>query len=199
VRIVAGRHRGRPLAAPEGRDLRPTADRVREAVFDALCHGNARIGEGDAVRDAIVLDAFAGTGGMGLEAASRGAAHVTLMELDNAALRLSRRNVASLGEQDRVTVLGGDCLNPVRAAPAQKTGPCDLVFLDPPYRSGLAETALTALARAGWIAPGALCVVELAAKEPFTPPDGFTLLDERRYGAARVVFVQWAGGASPQG
>ena len=194
MRIVAGRHRGRPIAAPEGRDLRPTADRVREAVFNALCHGNARIGEGDAVRGAVVLDAFAGTGAMGLEAASRGAAHVALMELDHAALHLCRRNVADLGEQARVTVLAGDCLNPVRAA-----APCDLVLLDPPYRSGLAGPALAALARAGWIAAGALCVVELAAKERFAPPAGFTVLDERRYGAARVVFLRWEGEMPPGG
>jgi 16S rRNA (guanine966-N2)-methyltransferase len=188
VRIVAGKHRGRPLAVPEGSDIRPTADRVREAMFNSLCHGNARIGEGDAVRDAIVLDGFAGTGALGLEAASRGAAHVTLMELNQAALELCRENVESLGEQACVTVLSGNCLNPVRAA-----RPCNLVFLDPPYRSGTAAEALEALASAGWIAPGALCVVELASKEPFTPPEEAELLDERRYGAARVVFVRWSG------
>ena len=186
MRIVAGKHRGRPLAEPEGSDIRPTADRVREAMFNSLCHGNARIGEGDAVRDAIVLEGFAGTGALGLEAVSRGAAHVTLMELDRTALGLCRDNVESLSEQERVTVLSGDCLAPVRAA-----RPCDLIFLDPPYRSGVAADALVALARAGWIAPGALCVVELAAREPFTPPEGAELLDERRYGAAKVVFLRW--------
>jgi len=154
-------------------------------MFNTLCHGNARIGEGDWVRDAVVLDGFAGTGALGLEAVSRGAAHVTLMEVNQAALRLCRENVEALGEQARVTVLGGDCLAPVRTAT-----PCDLIFLDPPYRSGVAGDALKALANAGWIAPGALCVVELAAKEPFTPPDGATLLDERRYGAAKVVFLR---------
>ena len=186
MRIVAGKHRGRPLAVPRGGDIRPTADRVREAMFNSLCHGNARIGEGDSVRGATVLDAFAGTGALGLEAVSRGAAHVTLMELDRVALSLCRENVETLGQQDCVTVLSGDCLNPVRAAQ-----PCDLVFLDPPYRSGLAGDALEALARAGWIAPAALCVVELAAREPFTPPEGTELLDERRYGAAQIKFLRW--------
>ena len=190
MRIIAGKHRGRPLALPEGSDIRPTADRVREAMFNLLCHGNARIGEGDAVRRAIVLDGFAGTGALGLEAVSRGAAHVTLMERNHAALSLCRDNVEILKEQDRVTVLGGDCLAPVRAAQA-----CDLIFLDPPYRSGAAGDALAALARTGWIAPGALCVVELAAKEPFTPPADAELLDERRYGTARVVFLRWANEA----
>ena len=129
-------------------------------MFNSLCHGNRRIGDGDSVRDAIVLDGFAGTGALGLEAASRGAAHVTLMERNHDALILCRENVANLGEQACVTVLNGDCLSPVRAA-----RPCDLIFLDPPYRSGTAGDALAALAHAGWIAPGALCVVELAAKE----------------------------------
>ena len=185
MRIVAGKHRGRPLSVPQSGDIRPTADRVREALFNSLCHGNARIGEGDAVRDAIVLDGFAGTGAVGLEAASRGAAHVTLMELDRAALSLCRENVARLSEQATVTVLAGDCLNPVHAAE-----PCDLVFLDPPYRSGVAGDALEALARNGWVAPGALCVIELAAKEDFDLPHGFDLLDERRYGAAKISFLR---------
>jgi 16S rRNA (guanine966-N2)-methyltransferase len=186
VRIVAGKHRGRQLAVPQGSYIRPTADRVREAMFNSLCHGNRRIGDGDSVRDAIVLDGFAGTGALGLEAASRGAAHVSLMELNHDALILCRENVASLGEQACITVLNGDCLNPVRAA-----RPCDLIFLDPPYRSGMANEALAALAHAGWIAPGALCVVELAAKEPFTLPEGAALLDERRYGAAQIKFLRW--------
>jgi len=187
VRIVAGKHRGRPLAVAQGRDIRPTADQAREAMFNTLCHGNARIGEGDWVREAVVLDGFAGTGALGLEAISRGAAHVTLMELNQAALRLCRQNVEALGEQARVTVLGGDCLAPVRTA-----SPCGLVFLDPPYRSGVAGDALEALARNGWVAPGALCVIELAAKEDITLPDGAELLDERRYGAAKVVFLRAA-------
>lgn len=188
MRIVAGKHRGRPLAVLQGSDVRPTADRVREAMFNTLCHGNALIGEGDAVRGATVLDGFAGTGALGLEAVSRGAAHVTLMEIDQRALELCRRNVETLDEQASVTVLSGDCLNPVRAAQ-----PCDLVLLDPPYRSGTAAEALEALARAGWITRHTLCVVEMAAREPFLPPRGARLLDERRYGAARVVFLRWTG------
>jgi 16S rRNA (guanine966-N2)-methyltransferase len=174
------------LAVPQGRDIRPTADRVREALFNSLCHGNSRIGNRDSVRDTIMLDGFAGTGAIGLEAVSRGAAHVTLMESDKTALQLCRENVASLGEQASVSILSGDCLTPVRAAQ-----PCNLIFLDPPYRSGIAGDALEALAKAGWIASGALCLIELAAKEPFTPPDGTELLDERRYGAAQIKFLRW--------
>ena len=188
MRIVGGSHRGRRLEAPAGRALRPTADRVRESIFNVLMHGGARIGHADALVGARVLDSFAGTGAMGLEAVSRGAVHASLMDNDRDALDCCRANAAALGEQGNVTVLQGDCLDPVRPPQA-----CRLVFLDPPYGAGLARPALEALAAAGWIADGALIVVELAAKEAFAPPDAATLLDERRYGAARIVFLRWAG------
>jgi 16S rRNA (guanine966-N2)-methyltransferase len=191
VRVVAGRHRGRRILAPEGQALRPTADRVREAVFNTLVHGGPGADGRDAITGARVLDAFAGTGAMGLEAVSRGAAHATLMEQDRTALDFCRANTRALGEAARVTVLGGDCTKPVRAAE-----PCTLVLLDPPYRSGLAAPALTALAEAGWIAPGAICVVELQAKEAFVPPAAAAPLDERRYGAARIVYLRWDGSDS---
>ncbi len=184
MRIVGGTHSGRTILAPEGRGLRPTADRVRESVFNILTQGGAKLGGRDWVSGARVLDGFAGTGALGLEAASRGANHVTLMERDIEALECCRANIAALREQGRVAALAGDCLNPVRAAE-----PCSLLLLDPPYRSGDAEPALVALAKAGWIADGAICVVELAAKEAFAAPEGFETLDERRYGAARVVFL----------
>lgn len=188
MRIVAGRHRGRTIAAPPGRNLRPTADRVREAIFNVLAHGGGQSGGINAVEGARVLDGFAGTGAMALEAISRGAAHATCMDGDRTALDCCRANVRVLGEEGNVTVLRGDCTRPVRA-----DTPCSLVFLDPPYGSGMAAEALTALADSGWIADGAVCVVEIAAKEPFTPPAGAIVLDERRYGAARVVFVRWNG------
>ena len=196
MRIVAGRHRGRTLSVPQGCDLRPTADRVREAVFNMLAHGGGRgggrgggkPGGANVLIGARVLDAFAGTGAMGLEAISRGALHATLIDDDDAALACCRANAAALGEAANVTVLLGDCLNPVRPA-----APCSVVFLDPPYRSGLAPKALSALRDAGWIADTATCIAELATKEPFAPPLGFAMLDERRYGAARIVFVEPTG------
>lgn len=177
MRIVAGSHRGRPLATPAGLDVRPTADRVREAVFNVLVHGSA-----DRVAEARVLDAFAGTGAMGLEALSRGAAHATFIDTDTAP---ARANVAALGEGGRATIVAADCLHPPSADAL-----CDLVFLDPPYRGGLAAPALEALAGSGWIDNGAVCVVELAAREGFEAPDGFAITDERRYGAARIVFLR---------
>ena len=189
MRIVGGRHSGRPIEAPVGTALRPTADRVRESVFNILTQGGVKLGGRDWVLGAHVLDAFAGTGALGLEAVSRGAAHVSLMDSDRTAQETCRRNIAALNEQATASVLSGNCLRPVRTAE-----PCSLILLDPPYNSGNAAPTLVALANAGWIDDGAICVVELAAKEAFTPPDPAETLDERRYGAARVVFLRWRAG-----
>ena len=187
MRVIAGKHRGRKLAAPEGGEVRPTAARAREALFDILMHG--RLSDGPAYEDAIVLDAFAGTGAFGLEALSRGARFVTFLENDRVARAVLKENIAALGETQHAAILSGDATRPPRA-----TGPCSLAFLDPPYREDLAAPALVALGKAGWLAENALVIVELAAREDFEVPDGFALLDERRYGAARFVFLRFGDG-----
>lgn len=181
MRIVGGRHRGRALEAPPGATVRPTSDRAREALFNILSHGRLAA----PFRDAAVLDAFAGTGALGLEALSRGAAEAFFIESDRAALEALRRNVKTLGEELRAHVIAGDVTRP----PPARRGAA-LAFLDPPYRSGLAAPALAALAEAGWLAPTALVTVEIAAKEEFTPPPGFEVIDERRYGAARLLILR---------
>jgi 16S rRNA (guanine966-N2)-methyltransferase len=184
MRIIGGQRRGAKLSAPPGLALRPTAERTREAVFNILIHG---IEDGDPAGK-NVLDVFAGIGAMGLEAISRGAAHATLIDSDQASMTAIRANIQQLGWQDRTTPLRADATL-VGPPPMAANAPCDLVFLDPPYGSGLAGTALIKLAERGWIQNGAICVVEIAAKEPFEAPDGFQNLDERRYGAARVVVL----------
>jgi len=186
MRIVGGKHKGRRLAAPAGRDTRPTADRTREALFNILEHGGFVPGGGSPARGARVVDAFAGTGAMGLEALSRGAAHATFLETDPRALAVLRYNVDACGEAANATILRADATRPP-AAPA----PCSIAFLDPPYESGFAAPCLAALAAGGWLADGALCVVEVGAKEEFTTPEGFEVLDERRYGVARVVVLEY--------
>lgn len=188
MRIVAGTHKGRTIAAPEGRDIRPTSDRVRESLFNILEHRGWGSGGQSLLPGARVLDAFCGTGALGLEALSRGAAHATFMDNARAALALCRENVRKFAETARADILQGDCLHPVR--PRQ---PCSIVFLDPPYDEGLAVPALEALAAAGWIAVDALCVVETAAKDVLAPPPGFETLDGRRYGAARVTILRYRG------
>jgi 16S rRNA (guanine966-N2)-methyltransferase len=185
VRIVAGKHRGRRLLAPPGQTVRPTSDRAREALFNILSHGGLTAG-GNPFAEATVLDAFAGTGAIGLEALSRGAAQAVFIEQDHEALAVLRKNIAALGESARARVIPGDVTSAPLAASA-----CGVVFLDPPYRSGLAGPALGALSAAGWLAPGAIAVIELAAREHFTPPPEFTLLEERVYGAARLVFLRY--------
>ena len=189
MRIVAGKHRGRRIEAPAGHDLRPTSDRVREALFNLLAHNPWGAGDAPLPRGVRVLDAFAGTGALGLEALSRGATHATFMEIGEAARRCLGRNTRALDAEEDCEVLGRDATRPGPAPAA-----CALAFLDPPYRSGLAAPALAELARMGWLARGAVCAIELAAKEPFEPPDGFEPLDDRRYGAARIVLLRWTGG-----
>jgi 16S rRNA (guanine966-N2)-methyltransferase len=185
MRIVAGAWRGRALQAPPGDATRPTADRVRQALFDMLLH--APWGGRDTIEGAAVLDAFAGTGALGLEALSRGAAFATFIEQDRAALATLRANIAALGAERRCTVLAGDVLaSDVLAdeVPAASGGAaCALIFLDPPYGADLVPRAVAHLATRGWIAPGALIVAETARAEPPLPAD---LLAERVHGAARI-------------
>lgn len=185
MRIVGGRHKGRRLAAPTGRAVRPTTDRVREALFNVLGHAGWGAGGGDAVRDAVVLDAFCGTGALALEALSRGAGRATLMDRSDAALAVARRNVAALGETARTVLLRADATRP---PPAH--APASLCFLDPPYGIGLAAAALAALAASNWLAEGCVCAVELARTDDPAPPPGFTPLDERRYGDSKIVFLR---------
>jgi 16S rRNA (guanine966-N2)-methyltransferase len=178
MRIIGGSHRGRKLAAPVGDELRPTGDRAREALFSILEHGEPP------VRGARFLDLFAGTGAVGLEAFSRGATEVLLVENAPGALTLIDANLARLGRPVNVRVMAQDAS---RLRPAGET--FDLVFLDPPYRSGLATPALETL-RHGWLAPEARMVVEVDAREDLAPAQGYELEQLRRYGAAKFVFLR---------
>jgi 16S rRNA (guanine966-N2)-methyltransferase len=186
MRIIAGRHRGRTLLAPAGDAVRPTSDRAREALFNILAHGEFAAG-GPPYAEATVLDAFAGTGAFGLEALSRGAAVAIFLEKSRPALAALRRNIATLGEEARSRVLAADATSPPKA-PAAAT----LVFLDPPYNKGFAAPALAALAAAGFVAPGALAIVEVQATEALPSPTGYAILGERRYGVAKLIFLRYA-------
>lgn len=179
VRILTGRLKGRRIFIPPGKDIRPTAERAREALFDILSHGRPRL------VGARFLDLFAGTGAVGIEAWSRGAAQVVLVEQGRAARAVIERNLRTLGLADEVRLLAADATRLGRSP-----RPFDIVFLDPPWRSGLAAPALESAIAGGWIAEGARVVVELAAKERFAPPAGLETEDERRYGLARFVFLR---------
>lgn len=185
MRIVGGRHRGRPIDAPDGPAVRPTADRTRESMFNILCQGKLAAEDGNPLIDAHVLDAFAGSGALGLEALSRGAAKVTFMENLAASLKACRANVTSLGEDSASDVLQADVLRPPPAREA-----CSVVLMDPPYNQDLPRPAILALDAAGWLTPGALVVVELMAQESFEAPEAFEELDNRKYGKARLIFLR---------
>lgn len=180
MRIIAGLHRGRPLIAPKGDTTRPTADRTREALFSML---TSRLGSFKGLQ---VLDLFAGSGALGLEALSRGAAHCTFVEHDGAALDALRTNIAKLGV---------DRQSDLRAQSATALGPAsipyDLLLVDPPYRSGAAVVALERLLRLGWIAPHALISVETAKGEAVAV-EGFTPDVERVHGKAMLTLLRTA-------
>jgi 16S rRNA (guanine966-N2)-methyltransferase len=182
LRIIAGAWRGRKLVAPAGQATRPTADRVRQALFDALLH--APWGGRDVIETKNVLDAFAGTGALGLEALSRGAGHATFMDRDRAALAAIRANIASCRAEGLCSVLAVDA-----TAPPPAPTPCSLVFLDPPYEAELLERALAALAAQNWLAPEALLVIETDRQKSVALPDADLLLD-RSHGAARLTVLR---------
>lgn len=184
MRIVGGRLRGKQLIVPAGPAVRPTADRAREALFNILEHGRAAAQLEFALRGARVLDAFAGTGAMGLEALSRGAAHVTFIENGHVARRALEQNIAACKAGADTELLNADATNPPPAA-----GPVDLALLDPPYGADLLVPALKALERRGWFHGKTLIVAECGAREGFAPPPFLRELDKRRYGAARFALL----------
>lgn len=175
MRIIAGRWRGRKLAAPPGEATRPTADRVREALFSML---TSRLGSFEGLR---VLDGFAGSGALGLEALSRGAARAVFVESDAAAVKVLRANVAALGAEADVMAVD---LTAIGAGT-----PVDLVVLDPPYGKGLAAAALARLVAQGWIGPATLVSVETARGDALEAP-GFAVLADRSHGKARLRLLQ---------
>jgi 16S rRNA (guanine966-N2)-methyltransferase len=180
MRIVAGRFRGRPLVAPRHEGTRPTSDRVREAVFNILAHGVP----GFSLDGARVLDLFAGTGALGLEALSRGAAFCLFVEESAEARGVIRRNVEALGLEGVTRIFRRDA---TALGDAGTMAPFGLAFLDPPYGRGLAERALAAALAGGWLAPGAVVVVEEQAGAAFALPGAFAPLDARTYGDTQVV------------
>jgi 16S rRNA (guanine966-N2)-methyltransferase len=184
MRITGGTLRGGSLRAPEGERVRPTSDKVRQAVFNILAHGEARLELGGA----RIADLFAGTGALGLEAISRGASFCLFVD-DNAESRaLIRENVEAFGLTGATKIWRRDATDLGPMSPGAG-GPFDLVFLDPPYRKGLIGPTLKSL-QGGWLAPGAVAVAEIAADEDVPCTEGFTTLDARVYGETRVVFLR---------
>ena len=186
MRIAGGELRGRAIRTPAGEATRPTSDRARQAIFNILEHAAFSRG----VDGARVLDLFAGSGAMGLEALSRGAASCLFVEQAEPALAAIRANLDAFGLGNRARILRQDATRLARRLDAE--APFDLAFLDPPYGKGLGETALMALHAGGWLADEAVMVLERGADEGELSLPGFETLDERRYGAAAVLFLTLA-------
>lgn len=179
TRIIAGQFRGRRLSVPSGQSVRPTTDRMRERLFSML--GHARY---PAIADAKVADIFAGTGALGLEALSRGAAHVTFVENARPSLAVLRANIQTLGVGDISNVLAISA----EALPVAKDT-YDYIFMDPPYRQGLVTKALRRLQTHGWTSPDTVIICELASDETLELPAGCELLDDRSQGQQRILFL----------
>jgi 16S rRNA (guanine966-N2)-methyltransferase len=186
MRIVAGKHKGKSIYGPAGVEIRPTSDRVREAIFNILAHSDWGQNVPSCIQGARVLDGFCGTGAMGLEALSRGSHFATFIDNNVTSLDLCKRNVTSLGETEASAILSCDCLNPVKPE-----DPCDLVFLDPPYKNNIIWDALTALSNAGWIAKGAVCILETGNKQSAEPPKNFEFRSQRSYGSTIITFLTY--------
>jgi 16S rRNA (guanine966-N2)-methyltransferase len=178
MRIIAGEWRGRKLVAPAGTSTRPTADRARETLFSMLA---SRLGSFDGLR---VADLYAGSGALGLEALSRGAAHATFVENDRAALQAIDANIAALGAAARIS------MRAMSAAALPSTEPFDLVFADPPYESGSGTGVAAAVAKAGWLAKGGWMAIETHRGDQVSPPDGWAVIAERDVGRARITLLR---------
>ncbi len=182
MRVVGGRLRSRPIAGPKSDSVRPTSDRLREALFNILTHSY-----GDPVAGARVLDLFAGTGALGIEAISRGADYALFFDEGVEARALLRDNVESLGLGGVTRIFRRDAS---KLGPAHPLDPFSLVFLDPPYGKGFAEKSLISARDGGWLMPEALLVVEEAADAGFNTPEGFIELERRPYDDTEFTFIR---------
>jgi 16S rRNA (guanine966-N2)-methyltransferase len=183
MRVVGGKFRGRALATPRSHGIRPTSDRLRETLFNILNHSY------DLPRDGTrVIDLFAGTGALGIEAISRGAAHALFVESGVEGRGVIRENMETFGLNGVAKILRRDATD---LGPAGTIAPFDLVFLDPPYGKGLGEKALASAAAGGWLKPDALCVLEERVGVAIEPPSGFETLDQREAGDSQLVFAVW--------
>ena len=184
MRIVGGSLRGRAIASPDHEGLRPTSDRVREAAFNILAHGI----EGFDIAGVRVLDLFAGTGAMGCEAISRGAAYCLFVEQDADARGLIRQNIETFGLTGVTRIFRRDATT---IGPAVRGEAFALAFCDPPYGQGLGEKALAAAAKGGWLTPGAIVLLEERESAAITLPAGFTDIDRRTWGQTQMVFARY--------
>lgn len=185
MRIVAGSLKGRAILAPEGQNTRPTSDRARQAIFNVLEHASW----GESLHDLRVMDIYAGSGALGFEALSRGAAFALFVEIDDGARGVIRENMDAYGLFGRARVHRRSAID-LGERPGSVGEAFDLAFLDPPYAKGLGEQTLERLREGQWLKPGAIVVFERGSDEPDIDTPGYERLDARDYGAARVLFLR---------
>ena len=186
MRIIGGIYRGRTLYSPKNKETRPTSDRTRESIFNILQHGNWCQ---DVLKEATVLDIFAGTGAMGIESLSQGARHAAFIEQNHSAVSVCQNNINILKETERAIVFKCDAANLIpRPLYLEKRS---LVFLDPPYGKHLGAKTLKELMDKDWLKEQAVCILEMSKKKPEILPAGFTLKNERIYGITKVQFLVW--------
>ena len=186
MRIIAGKHRGRNIMSVESKNVRPTTGKAREALFSILTSGRFLNDGVSILEDATIVDICCGTGAVGLEALSRGAAKVIFIDKDPIPIQLVKDNLRHFGEEEQAKVLRIDALTlPL----AQQR--CHVAFIDPPYESGLSSAILKGLATRDWLIDGAVIICEVAKKESITPPEGYEVLSERNYGKTKVVILEY--------
>lgn len=185
MRIIAGKHRGRRIAMKDDAGIRPTASRTREAIFNILMHNNFGLEGENVIVGKRIVDIFCGTGGLGLEALSRGAQHVTFIDRNPQSLGLVRETVANFKEEENAAFIRSDS-----TALPKATRAFSVAFADPPYDEGQAAPALTSLRQNGWLETNAIVVVEISSIELIQLPEGFEQLDERKYGNSRVLILR---------
>lgn len=186
LRIIAGKHRGRKLEVKQSKGLRPTGSKARGAIFNILTHGSFGPDGESPLMGQTVLDLFCGTGALGLEALSRGAAYATFIDQSSESINLARQNALHMGEDTTTHFFRSDSTS---LPPARKQ--VALVFMDPPYNSGLAAKSLSSLHAQGWLVKGAVIVVETSAKETLIAPEQYDVFDEREYGNSKISFLRY--------
>jgi 16S rRNA (guanine966-N2)-methyltransferase len=186
LHIIAGIHRGKKIETKAHSKIRPTGGMARGAIFNILMHGPFGADGNSPLIDKKVIDVFCGTGALGLEALSRGAAHVTFVDESSDSIALAHENTKRMGEEANAVLIRSDSTSLPKAR-----SQCSLAFLDPPYNSGLATKSLLSLANQGWLETGAIAVVEVSAKETMEAPKDFEIFDERKYGNSKIFFLRY--------
>lgn len=196
MKVTGGKYRGRTIEARPDRGMRPTSSRIREVIFNLILHGKFQKNDDfiwddnpSLIEDRRVVDIFCGTGALSIEALSRGAAHVTLIDQNPKMIGLAEHNVKHIGEKEHATFFRSDSTQLPRAVE-----PCHLAFVDPPYKQKLMTPALKSLVANGWLAHGALVIAEEGKQDSFEVPEGFKLLDNRVHDATRINVLQYING-----